>query len=200
MTIESLRSTTSFIAGLILLSPAFGADSIQVNGQAVDHASLSVATISRDANLRVHPFDASHADLGKAKHRDTAERAASTVTHLLAIDIVESLRADGFTNVVLDDADAASGNDELQLRGRFTEINPGSQAARAWIGFGAGESKVCVDGEIVNKSGDRLGYFSHCSKGLGWGGSDGQLDKNATRIGESIAMFISDWANGQYGR
>lgn len=79
------------VVALILSLNVLAADTIEVNGGAVDHASLSVASIDPDAQLQVHPFDSTQADLGRAKHRDTAERVATTIPHLLAVDIVEAL-------------------------------------------------------------------------------------------------------------
>lgn len=40
-------------------------------------------------------------------------------------------------------------NKLLILKGRITEINPGSRALRIWIGFGAGRSRVEVAGELL---------------------------------------------------
>lgn len=189
----------SCMLALVLVgTTARGADTIEINDVDVDHASLRVPAIARNASFTINAFDISQADLGNAKHRDTAERAAASVPHLLAVDIVESLRAAGFSDVHLGDGDPTSNISELNLHGRFTKIDPGSQAARTWIGFGAGESKVCVDGVISDRSGTQLGYFSHCSKGLGWGDSDGQLDKNAVRTGQSIADFLRAWTSDEF--
>jgi len=179
-------------------SSAFAADTIEINGAAVDHASLGVPAIDSNARLQVHTFNSSHAKLGQATHSDTAQRAASAVPHLLAADLVEALRARGFADVILDDAESDSAEPQMLLHGRFTEINPGSQATRVWIGFGAGESKVCVDGVLSDRGGQQLGYFAHCAKGLGWGGSDDHLDQDASRISDSIATFLAGWAQGVY--
>lgn len=186
------------LALVLVVAMARGADTIEINDAGVDHASLRVPAIARDESFTISVFDVSQVDLGNAKHRDTAERAAASVPHLLAVDIVESLRDAGFSNVLLGDGDPTSKISELNLHGRFTKIDPGSQAARAWVGFGAGESSVCVDGVISDQSGKQLGYFSHCSKGLGWGKSDGQLDKNTVRIGQSIANFLQSWSRGEF--
>ncbi|MEW6184817.1 MAG: DUF4410 domain-containing protein [Thermodesulfobacteriota bacterium] len=50
----------------------------------------------------------------------------------------------------------------LILKGKVSEINPGSRAARIWIGFGAGKSRVEIEGEIVDgKSQKTLLKFKH---------------------------------------
>lgn len=180
------KTTIILIAGALSLSSAEGSD------KGVDHSRIIASGINRDAAIVVHAFDSSQADLGSFKHIDTATRAAETVPHLLAIDIVETLRGHGFTRITLSDDSAPSG-DALQLVGVFTEINPGSQATRAWIGFGAGASKVCVSGTLQTASGDIVGEFKDCEKGLGWGNSADQTEGEADRIGANIGQLLSDW-------
>ena len=156
--------------------------------------------ISKDQPLHVRLFDSTNADLGKPKHRDTAEMLAKSAPHLVAVDIVEVLRSSGFTNVVLEEQAAPSSGSYLVLTGRFTQLNPGSQAARVWIGFGAGESKVCIEGQVDDETGNTVGSFSHCRKGLGWGDSEDQMGSSAARVGDSIALFLTEWAEGNYDR
>jgi len=176
------------------------ADTIKVTKRTLDHAELNLDRISKAAPFHVQLFDSANADLGKPKHRDTAEMLARSAPHLLAVDIVEALREAGFSSVVLDEQPDASSTSHLVLKGQFTKLNPGSQAARAWIGFGAGESKVCVDGRIDDEAGNTVGKFSHCRKGLGWGKSDNQMESSAARVGDSIAMFLTQWADGDFAR
>jgi hypothetical protein len=191
--------------GVVLCLFLFGgnssaADMIRTTTAAVDRAAVSESRITRDSPLHVQLFDAIHADLGNPKHRDTAELLARSAPHLLAVDIVESLRDAGFSNVVLDEETATSSQKNLTLTGSFTDLNPGSQAARAWIGFGAGKSKVCVEGRVSDSGGEVLAEFSHCRKGLGWGDSSAQMANSAVRVGDSIAIFLTEWANGDYAR
>ena len=177
---------------LIALFTLFiGAAAIAVG--TVDSSKLHGAAISRDAAIVVHAFDSSGAKLGKAKHQDTAERAAGLAPHLLAVDIVETLRDHGFSAVTLSDSSAADSDGAMQLVGEFTEINPGSQATRAWIGFGAGASKVCVSGKLLDTSGKTVGEFKDCEKGLGWGNSSTQTTGEASKIGVSIATELNSW-------
>ena len=187
---------------VILLCLAGGhsgaAEPIHISKQAVDRATLYVEQIPKDRPLHIRLFDSANADLGKPKHRDTAEMLARSAPHLVAVDIVEALRSAGFTNVVLEEQPAASSGSYLVLTGQFTQLNPGSQAARVWIGFGAGESKVCVEGRVVDETGKSAGEFSHCRKGLGWGDSDEQMASSAARVGDSIAIFLAEWADGEF--
>jgi hypothetical protein len=176
---------------LVLMSLAVTA--VESNDGSVDHATLHGNAISRDAAIVVHAFDSSGAKIGKSKHADTAQRAAELAPHLLAVDIVETLRDHGFTAVTLSDSSAAENSSAMQLVGEFTEINPGSQAARAWIGFGAGASKVCVSGKLLNADGKTVGEFKDCEKGLGWGNSSTQTTGEASNIGVNIATQLNRW-------
>jgi len=189
-----------FLCSFLLISDLLARDTIQVKHQAVDHASLNVVQISKDSPIHVRLFSVSDADLGKPKHLDTAELLSRTAPHLLAVDVVESLRGAGFDEVVVDESNALAPEGTLVLSGKFTELNPGSQAARAWIGFGAGRSKVCVEGTLSDHAGTELGNFSHCRKGLGWGESGGQMEKSAIRVGDSIAQFLTEWADEKYSQ
>jgi hypothetical protein len=137
------------------------ADTIQVTKQTLDHVELKLDRISKTEPFHVQLFDVADADLGKPKHRDTAEMLARSAPHLLAVDIVEALRE---------------------------------------AGFGAGESKVCVIGRIDDEAGKMVGEFSHCQKGLGWGKSDNQMESSAARVGDSIAMFLTQWADGEFAQ
>jgi hypothetical protein len=42
------------------------------------------------------------------------------------------------------------------VTGRFTKLDPGSENLRIWIGLGAGESKVCISGEVTDSGGNKL--------------------------------------------
>lgn len=181
------RTSIILIAGTMVLGSAEASD------KGIDHSRLRGDMIAKDTAIVVHAFDSSEADLGSFKHIDTATRAAETAPHLLAVDVVETLRGHGFTNVTLSDSAEPSGG-ALQLVGTFTEINPGSQATRAWIGFGAGASKVCVSGTLQTADGDPVGEFKDCEKGLGWGNSGDQTEGEATRIGANVGQLINSWA------
>ncbi len=176
---------------ITLIALFIGAGAIAAG--AVDSSKLHGDAVSRDAAIVVHAFDSSGAKMGKAKHQDTARRAAELAPHLLAVDIVETLRDHGFSAVTLSDSATADADGAMQLVGNFTEINPGSQAARAWIGFGAGSSKVCVSGTLRDAAGKTVGEFKDCEKGLGWGNSSTQTTGEASKIGVSIATLLNSW-------
>ena len=160
----------------------------------MDSAQVIAGEIEKSTSIHIHLFDTSGADLGNPKFRDTASAMAKSAPHLLATDIVEELRRAGFTSVTLDESEAGPADDSLNLTGRFTVLNPGSQNLRVWIGLGAGESKVCISGEVVKSDGKKMATFADCRNGLGWGESAKQGDKGAVILGERVAGFLIDWA------
>ena len=160
----------------------------------MDSSQVNAGDLSKTTAIHVHLFDTTGADLGKPKFRDTANAMAKSAPHLLAADIVEALRHAGFTSVTLDESEEGPSDGSLNLTGRFTKLNPGSQNMRVWIGFGAGESKVCITGEVSNASGEKLANFADCRNGLGWGASAQQGGKGAVILGERVAEFLIDWA------
>lgn len=160
----------------------------------MDSQRILSGTLSKKTALHIHPFSTSQADLGNQKYRDTAITMAKSAPHLLATDIVDTLRSSGFTSVTLDESEGKDPK-TLNVTGRFTRLDPGSQGLRVWIGFGAGESKVCISGEVRDASGTKLADFADCRNGLGWGSSGPQVDKGADILGERVARFLIDWAD-----
>ncbi len=165
-----------------------------VRGDPVDHAELKAPKIAAGSTIYVMDFSTADANLGTFKHKNTAERLVSIIPHLLAIDLVEELRNYGF-DAVLDSGEPIP-DGSLVLAGRFTDLDPGSQSARVWIGFGAGRSRVCIEGEVTEAQ-SSLGEFSHCRAGIGWGESDQQVATNADRMAEQVAELFARWSSGE---
>ena len=162
----AIRNTFGTIA---IISALFSHASFA--GEKVDSSHVYAKELSKNSEIHVHRFSTAGADLGNSKFRDTAEAMARSAPHLLLTDIVEALRRSGFTAVSLDETEGEPSGGAMNLTGRFTQLNPGSQNLRVWIGFGAGKSKVCVEGELSDKNGVKLADFESCRSGLGWGSS-----------------------------
>lgn len=83
----------------------------------------------------------------------------------------------------------------LVIRARLIKVDPGSQAARYFAGFGAGAVKIAMNGEIVDAaSGKVLVRFQQERRsGFGaWGGGYGALfTRTARQIGGDIAGLIN---------
>jgi len=163
-------------------------------GNSADSALEHAEVMSLDTPIHVHLFSTSDTDLGAGSTRDTARAMLKSAPHLLAVDVVDRLRQAGFTRVTLDESDGDPASDALTLVGRFTVLHPGSQGLRMWIGFGAGKSKVCVEGRLVDADGQELTDFSLCRSGLGWGSSAPQLEGESADLGLSIAELLIDWS------
>lgn len=160
----------------------------------MDSHNIYSGQLTKASAVHIHLFSTEGADLGNPKFQDTASAMAKSAPHLLATDIVESLRSAGFSAVTLDETEGGSSPDALNVTGRFTKLDPGSQNLRVWIGLGAGESKVCISGEVTDHTGKKLADFADCRNGLGWGKSGPQGDKGAEVLGERIAAFLIEWS------
>jgi Domain of unknown function (DUF4410) len=161
---------------------------------ALDSANTYIDQLDASAPIHVHPFTTDKADLGNPKFKDTAQAMAKSAPHLLAADIVAALRNSGFSAVTLDESEGEPAADAMNLTGQFTKLDPGSQNLRLWIGFGAGESKVCISGQLTDANGKKLADFADCRNGLGWGASGPQGEKGAMILGDRVAKFLTEWA------
>ena len=160
----------------------------------VDFNQFNGSAISKDSPVHVHLFSIEETDLGDPQYIDTAKTMAASAPHLLATDIVMRLRAAGFTKVTLDASENQGEEHSYNIQGKFTVLEPGSQDLRRWIGFGAGKSKVGVEGSLSDATGAAIGSFSDCDSGLGWGKSAPQMKEEASTIGDAIGNIIVSWS------
>ncbi len=85
------------------------------------------------------------------KEENTHAPAVAVLGQVDAIVYAEVAR--GLTNklqVVAQKVDAVGETNALLLKIKVAEFNPGSVAARFWVGFGAGSGWVRMDGELVD--------------------------------------------------
>lgn len=181
---------------LIILASLFFSVQVQhaAASEDMDYVAIHSGLLTKESAIHIHPFTTAEADLGKPKFRDTAIAMAKSAPHLLATDIVETLRDSGFNSVTLDESNAARSADVISVTGRFTKLDPGSQNLRVWIGFGAGESQVCISGKASDPAGKTLAEFADCRGGLGWGKSGPQGEESAEILGARVASFLIKWA------
>lgn len=82
----------------------------------------------------------------------------------------------------------------LLIRGKVTQMNPGSKALRYWVSFGAGQSRVEISGEVVDmQSNTPLARFVHArSSGIGVWGGDYQkfLTDDTHDVGEDVGKML----------
>ena len=83
----------------------------------------------------------------------------------------------------------------LVIRARLTKIDPGSQAARYVVGFGAGAVKIAIAGEIIDgASGKVLVRFVQERRsgfGLFGGGYAALFGRTARQLGGDVAELIN---------
>ena len=83
----------------------------------------------------------------------------------------------------------------LVIRARLTKLDPGSQAARYWVSFGAGAVKIEMTGEVIDAASRKtlVRFKQERRSGFGaFGGGYRELFvRTARQIGEDIAALIS---------
>ena len=181
-----------------------------VTGGAVDAAVVFGPAPSGDVTLVVRQFTTANADCGtgddpeKVKAHEAAQNMKAAAPITLAQTLVTHLKQrPGFSNVVLDDAGSAP-EGGLILDG-VTTLNPGSRGKRFWVGMGAGRSRVCVKGRVVDAAGPVLLTFDHCRVGTGaWtlagGKPEGMMFNDISGTAERISTVLAQWKNGAYSK
>ncbi len=85
----------------------------------------------------------------------------------------------------------------LIIRAKVTVMDPGSRAARYWVGFGAGAARTEIEGEIVDAhTGEVLLRFTQQRRsGVGAYGGDYQelMRRNLNTIGEDVAHMLREF-------
>jgi hypothetical protein len=117
---------------------------------------------------------------------------------ILADEFVAKLKAMGpFTDVAVLTGDAPP-PDAIVVEGKFKEMDPGSRAKRAFVGYGAGKSGVMVEGAVKSADGTVLATFQQRRVGvMGGGDSMDKLRNDTKAIGEDLAKLLSAWATGK---
>jgi len=108
-------------------------------------------------------------------------------------------RTNTFESVVLESTNVIPHS--IILSGTITEVNKGSQAARIFVGMGAGQERAQGGFEIKDPAGQSLIRFSARKSylgGMGIGGADFLgLDELTFRLGETVAEAVAKWSKGQ---
>jgi hypothetical protein len=102
------------------------------------------------------------------------------------------------TPVTVATSQQSPGGKVVVLRVAVTEMNPGSQAARYWVGFGAGSAGTRISGELLDgPTGRTLLRFrdgSVTSVGMLGGDYGDVLDANMKRLGEDLGVLLSGFS------
>jgi hypothetical protein len=167
----------------------------------VDEVKLYVAKLPETKTVVMRPFSATDADIKEGEKKDDTKKMQPIAGRTLGDEFVTQLKKLGpFTEVSLLADDATPPADAIVVEGKFTEMDPGSAAKRAFIGYGAGKSGVKVEGSVKKSDGTLLATFNQRRVGVMGGGykdSMGKLMADTIAIGEDIAKLLNAWGTGK---
>lgn len=143
------------------------------------------------AKIVVREFDTEGAKLPEKD--DNTYEPVQKVLASATEGFVQGLRGSVEPEVDIDDKETDAA-DTLIIRGKVLTMDPGSQAARYWAGFGAGAARVKIEAEIVDaKSGEVLVKFTQERRsGVGafGGGYVELMQRSLNQIGEDAANLL----------
>jgi len=187
----------NILAGLLvafLSASAIAAPAPVAPGTYRDWHGVDEVTIIRPFNaaaysqIAVESFDSTGVKLPPAN--DNTYRAVQSAIRMMKPAFMEGLaeKAQRKTN-------ANAPGKTLVVRARLARVDPGSQAARAFLGFGAGAVKIAIAGEIIDRSsGKVLVRFAQERRSAfgAFGGGYGELfQRTARQIGGDIGELIN---------
>jgi hypothetical protein len=112
-----------------------------------------------------------------------------------AIRVMKPAFMDGLAEKAQRKTNANAPGKTLVVRARLTKVDPGSQAARYFVGFGAGAVKIAIAGEIVDRSSGkvlvRFAQERRSAFGAFGGGYDELFLRTARQLGGDIGELIN---------
>jgi hypothetical protein len=165
----------------------------------IDQAKLYAEKLPAATVVVIRPFSATDADIVEGEKKEDTKTMQGEAPKLLAEQFVAKLKGFGpFTDVsVLDGAGTAPAG-ALLVEGKFIEMDPGSQAKRIFVGYGAGKSGVKIVGTIKSADGNLLAEVEQRRVGVMSGRDSVAILRADTKaIGEDLAKFLSEWAKGK---
>jgi hypothetical protein len=203
--IKNLIAALSTVALLALPAIYFSpAEGKEIKGSPIDHAVVHEGSITKEQPIRVRRFESANADVGKTgkkKYAHVATMMKQTAPESLMTAFIDGLKANGFKDVSELAEDSELPENSIVVEGEFTVLNPGSRAKRYWAGFGAGKSRICIEGRALGGEDAVLLEFDHCRFGaMGIFGGDAakQMTTDAMRTGTRLSEFFRNWAVGAY--
>ena len=140
------------------------------------------------SDIAVESFDSSRAKLPEAN--DNTYRAVQSAIHTMKPAFMAGVAEKAKRKSV-----PGRPGKTLVIRARLTKIDPGSQAARHFVGFGAGAVKIAIMGEIVDRaSGKVLVRFAQERRsgfGAFGGGYRALFERTARQLGGDVAGLIN---------
>jgi hypothetical protein len=140
------------------------------------------------SEIVVESFDSSGVELPEMN--DNTYRAVQS-----ALRVIKPAFIDGLERKARRKGGSASAGQTLVIRARLTKVDPGSQAARYWVGYGAGAVKIAMVGEIIDCASGRtfVRFAQERRSGFGiFGGGFGALfRRTAHQLGGDVAGLIN---------
>jgi hypothetical protein len=196
--IHTVLLLTAFLgAGLAVDSRARGKDSTAA-GSYKEWNDIDEVTIVQPFQLAsynrvvVAPFETKGAELPEEK--DNSYAAAQKVLAASTGTFMQGLKEKLSGKTVEQGSGGAAG--ALVIRGRITELSPGSKAARYFGGFGAGGAQTGISGEIVDGGTKKvLVRFTQARRSAMGGGAFGGnyeelLNRSLKQIGGDVAGML----------
>jgi hypothetical protein len=159
-----------------------------------DWHSVDEVTIIRPFNaaaynrIAVESFDSAGVQLPSTN--DNTYRAVQSAIRMMKPAFIEGLAQKAQRKTT-----ANAPGKTLVVRARLAKVDPGSQAARYFVGFGAGAVKIAIVGEIIDgPSGKVLLRFAQERRSAfgAFGGGYGELfQRTARQIGGDIGELIN---------
>jgi len=165
----------------------------------IDEAKLYAEKLPAATVVVIRPFSATDEDIVEGdKSKDETKKMQGEAPKLLADQFVMKLKGLGpFTDVSVLEGGAAAPAGALVVEGKFVEMDPGSQAKRIFVGYGAGKSGVKIVGTIKS-DGNLLAEIEQRRVGVMSGRDSIKILQADTKaIGEDIAKFVSEWGKGK---
>jgi predicted DNA-binding protein (UPF0251 family) len=175
-------------------TPLIAAPASTAPGTYRDWNDVDEVTIVRPFNasayseIAVESFESSTVKLPDPKE-NTYEAVRS------ALRLIKPAFIDGVEKKARRKVATAARTGRLIIRARLTKVDPGSQAARYFAGFGAGAVKIAIAGEIVDGASQQtlVRFVQERRSGFGaFGGGYRQLfERTARQLGGDVAGLIN---------
>jgi hypothetical protein len=179
----------AFVSASTFAAPAPTAPGTYRDWHDVDEVTIVQPFTAATYNqIAVESFDSTGVKLPPAN--ENTYRAVQS-----ALRMMKPAFMDGLARKAQRKTNANAPGKTLVIRARLTRVDPGSQAARYFVGFGAGAVKIAIVGEIIDRpSGKVLVRFAQERRSAfgAFGGGYGELfQRTARQLGGDIGELIN---------
>lgn len=190
-----LMTTTAFARGRKKAASTEPGTYKEWRGEIDQIEILSSFKLSDYSKIVVAPLDTKETPLP-----EKGDNTYQPVKQVLASpddSFLDGLREEMPKGAVTIESGSKGGNGTLLVRARVETMDPGSQAARYFAGFGAGAARTKIVGEILDgKTKQVLARFEQERRsGVGIAGGDyvSLMNRNLSAIGEDLALIFKSF-------